>query len=478
MIPVAAGPTGESAAVTGPPPVPFRSVRTDLVGAALPVLVGVVATAVAWVRLPPAVRDTLWAEDAALFLAQRLRLGPIASLVQPYDGYQHLVPRLLTDLASATPVADYAHTVTVLCCLVVGLVAAATVVWSRDVLRHPATRVLFALVPVLTPVVAFEVLGNTANLHTFLLFLVPVLLLVRPRTWRASVFPAVVAVVVAMSEIQAVFFLPLLLVTVRHRRAWPIGGGLFLGLVVQLLSAGLAPRVRVPVPQAPLDVVTGWFLEPLLSVVYPEAGSAATRLAQFGPELLVALTLVVVAALTVVLVGRRHRGDGLAPLRTLAITLFIASPLVWGAGLALNPTPRIAFGEHGITFLGQTGYVRYAAASSMFLLGLVVLAAERLLRSGRRSAAVVGALIAVLLVGLLAWRAAPGDTARTGAPTWDAEFRTAQQQCAAGADASRLDQAPRGWNVTLDCSTIRSDAFPAQDADTPVPARHRRENHG
>jgi hypothetical protein len=378
MIPVAAGQTGEPAAVTGPPPVPVRSARTIRVGAVLPVLVGVSATGVAWVRLQPAVRDALPAEDGTLFLPQLRRRGPIASRVQPDDGYQHLVPRALTDLAAATPVPDDAHTVTVLCCRGDGLVAAVTVVWSRDVL---------------------------------------LLLLVRPRTRRASVLSAVVADGVGMSEIQAVLFLPLPLplLTLPHRRARPIGGGSSFGLAVQLTWASLAPRVRVPVLQGPL--------------------------------------------------------------RTLVNTLVIASLLVWDLVLALGPAQGIGLAEHEIEFLGQTGYVHYAAASSIILLGLVVLAPGRLLRTGRRSAAAV-APVTGPFVGLLACGAVPGDTARSGAPTWNAEFRAAQQQRAAGVNASRLDQAPRGWSATRDCSTTESDGFPAQDADAPVPVRHRRENHG
>lgn len=429
----------------------------------LPVVVGVIAAAIAWFRLPAAARDTLWAEDAGLFLEQRLQLGPIASLVHPYDGYQHLVPRLLTDVAAALPVADYARGVTALCCLVVGLVAAATMVFARGAVRNTLVRALFSLVPALTPVVAFEVLGNSANLHSFLLFLVPVLLLVRPRTWAGSIAPAVVAFLVATSEIQSVYFVPMLVLVLarRHRRSWPIGGALVLGLALQMLSVLTSPRVRTPVHQDPIDVVKGWFLEPVLSTLYPRASSAADRLAQFGFGFAVALSLVFVVAAAVVLVGRWRRGDGLGPLRTLTIALLVGSPLVWGAGVVFNPTPLIAFSEHGVTFLGQTGYVRYAAPASMFLVALVVLAAERLLRAGRRSTSVLAALVVLGSVAFLGVRAAPYDVARSGAPTWGVEFRHGEQDCHRGADDSRLEQAPRGWGVTLACSTIRTDTFPA-----------------
>ncbi|WP_267423834.1 MULTISPECIES: hypothetical protein [unclassified Curtobacterium] len=428
----------------------------------LPVVVGLLAAAIAWCRLPAGARDTLWAEDAAVFLTQRLQLGPFASLVHPYDGYQHLVPRLVAEVAAALPAESYARTVTALCCVVVGLVAAATMVFARGTIRTTAVRAVFALVPALTPVVAFEVLGNSANLHSFLLFLTPVLLLVRPRTWTGAVAPAVIAFVVAVSEIQAVYFVPMLVLVLawRNRRAWPIGGALLLGLGLQLLSVLSSSRVRTPMHQDPSDVVTGWFLEPVLSTLYPKASSAAVRLAQVGFGLAVVLALVFVAAAAVVLVGRWRRGDGLGRLRALTIALLVGSPLVWAAGVVLNPTPLIDFSEHGITFLGQTGYVRYAAPASMFLIGLVVLAAERLVRVGRTVTTIVAAVVLIGVCGGLALRAAPSDVARSGAPTWSAEFRHGERDCDGGAADSRLEQAPWGWGVTLACSTIQDDTFP------------------
>jgi hypothetical protein len=437
--------------------------RVRSAGVLLPLSVGLLAAAIAWFRLPGGARDTLWAEDAAVFLTQRLQLGPFASLVHPYDGYQHLVPRLIADLATALPAASYASTVTALCSVVVGLVAAATMVFARETIQTTVVRAVFSLVPALTPVVAFEVLGNSANLHSFLLFLVPVLLLVRPRSWAGSVAPAVVAFVVAVSEIQAVYFVPMLVLVLvwRNRRSWPIGGALVVGLGLQLLSVITAPRVRTPMHQDPSDVVKGWFLEPVLSTLYPRATSAAVRLAQYGFGITVVLALVFVVAAAVVLVGRWRRGDGLGRLRALTIALLVGSPLVWVAGVTLNPTPLIDFTEHGITSIGQTGYVRYAAPASMFLVALVVLAAERLVRAGRRTSTAIAAVVLVALLALLAVRAAPSDVARSGAPTWGAEFRHGQQDCVRGAVDARMEQAPWGWGATLACSTIRDDTFPA-----------------
>ena len=42
-----------------------------------------------------------WAEDGAIFFSQRLALGPWHSIFVPYNGYQHLIPRLIA--AAAAP---------------------------------------------------------------------------------------------------------------------------------------------------------------------------------------------------------------------------------------------------------------------------------------------------------------------------------------------------------------------------------------
>ncbi|MBK0297343.1 hypothetical protein IAE22_36520, partial [Bacillus sp. S34] len=63
--------------------------------------------------------------DGGVFLRDRVALGPVDSLLHPYAGYLHLVPRLLVDLGWAMPVEDYALVVSLGACAVVGVVSAA-----------------------------------------------------------------------------------------------------------------------------------------------------------------------------------------------------------------------------------------------------------------------------------------------------------------------------------------------------------------
>ena len=169
--------------------------------------VGAAASVLAWLRLDGRTRGVVWAEDG-MFLQDRLEAGPLISLVDPYGGYLHLVPRAIVEVAALVPLQDYAVAVTGLCCLTVGAVAGLVHACSRDVVESRAARVVLGLVTVLVPTAAAEVLGNTANLHWFLLWLTPWVLLCRPTSWRQGWALGAVLLAVTLTEIQAVYFAP------------------------------------------------------------------------------------------------------------------------------------------------------------------------------------------------------------------------------------------------------------------------------
>lgn len=109
------------------------------------------------------VHPTLWAEDGQVFLAVAYE-HPVSSIVDPYRGYLHLVPRLLASLASPLPL-TWAPTVYV-CAAVVTVVAITSIVLSarmRWLLPRPWQPPLALAVLTLLPAVD-EPFGNLANL--------------------------------------------------------------------------------------------------------------------------------------------------------------------------------------------------------------------------------------------------------------------------------------------------------------------------
>ncbi|MFZ7089067.1 hypothetical protein [Curtobacterium sp. RRHDQ10] len=445
--------------------------RVPVAGIAIALAVGVAATVLGWFRLPAITRDTLWAEDSRLFLQERVVLGPWATLLHPYDGYQHLVPRVLTDVAVAVaPIDRYATTVTLLALAAVGVTAAATFAFSGGMLRTRTARIAVSLVPVLLPIVATEALGNFANLHWFALWLAPFLLLHRPATRTRAVLQAVLMAFVTMTEIQTVVFLPLLLVVVRRRRAWPVGIVALVGLAVQFATFLSSPRVRSDAPSFVLDdAVRGFFAEPSLSVWVHEGRRAARLLEAHGTGLLAVAFAPFVVALAVTVAARWGARS------LLAVTLASGAVVIWFVDLAVNPNELVAFGADGWGVLGTFGFVRYALVPSMFLVALVVVAADRLLRgpdraggrSARRRSAtaarvvarVVGGVSLVALAGVLASAYHPAYTARSDGPDWHGSVRTAERTCASEPPTARvlIEGAPTRWGVRLACADVVGD---------------------
>ena len=162
----------------------LRPRRHGAVGVAAVV---VVVTVLAWLRLPPIARDTLWAEDGRTFLGGAVGPSPWSTIFEPYAGYLHVVPRLLALFTvNAVPVAGWALSMTFLSCFVAGIVAGVVLVVSRPYVTWLPARLLLVGLTVLTPLVNREVLGNAANLHSLLFWGAFWMVLSRPSTRRSA----------------------------------------------------------------------------------------------------------------------------------------------------------------------------------------------------------------------------------------------------------------------------------------------------
>jgi len=430
-------------------------------------VIGVLATAAAWYRLGPVTRSTVWAEDGGVFLRERLALGPW-DLLQPYAGYLHLVPRLVVDLAAALPVDRYAHVVSAVSCAVVGTVAALVFVLARDVVRPVAVRVLLAAVPVLLPLAPYEISGNAANLHWYLLFLAPWLYVARPRSWWSAGPLAVVTALVVLSEPQTVLFLPLLLLAWFPRRrdgtarlALPVTVVALLGSAAQAVTALVTERVSRPGSPAPSDVLAGYLLQPVAGAWDPDVGAAVGAVLDHGWAVL----LVPAAALLVLLAAAVVVG----PLRArwMVVALAGASIAVWTAALVANGSAGQPWSTPSPAMTGLPPQ-RYAAAAGMLLLGSVVVAAGALVdgarwslrgaRRGPRWARVAGALAGgclVLLVVLAGVRAAgPQETRRSDGPVWAAQIPAAVAACRADPTLVEVDVRTAPWSAQVPCTML------------------------
>ena len=94
--------------------------------------------------------DNLHAEDGVLFLHDWAVGGHLSLFWQPYDGYQHLIPRVLSALVSlAVPIAWWGSTVTAIACGIVGVIAALVFLYSADIVAYYPARIALGLITVL-----------------------------------------------------------------------------------------------------------------------------------------------------------------------------------------------------------------------------------------------------------------------------------------------------------------------------------------
>ena len=199
-------------------------------------------TVLSWLRLPEASRGTAWAEDAAVFLREAILLGAVPSITEPYSGYLHVIPRVLAGLAfQLAPIDSYAYMMALLSCAVVSAIAVSVFFLSRSTISQRPLRLMLAMIPVFLPVGPLEVLGNAANLHWYLLWLAPWLLLPKPAHWYSGALLFVAALATATSEIITVVFVPLAIWTIIWRRNYWAASGLILGVGLQALATFSRP---------------------------------------------------------------------------------------------------------------------------------------------------------------------------------------------------------------------------------------------
>lgn len=469
--------------------------------------VGVLTALAAWVRLGPVARGTAWAEDAGLFFREHLALGAAASVVEPYAGYLHVVPRLVVDVGFALPIAWYALTVTTLCCVLTGAACAGVFVLAADAVPSAALRVVVAAVPVLLPTAPWEVLGNAANLHTTALLLAPWVFAHRVRTRTGAVALALVAVLVLTTEVQALLFLPLLLLawspvrdrseapgpSARSPHAAPPASGSSpparihraralraLPVTVAALGAGAAQVVTALTTERESprgdpslrDVVSGYLLQTVGGLWRADVSTVGHAVVASGWWVVAVPAAVLVAIVTTsVVVGLRERRRRAA---VTALALATGSVVVWTAALLANASANGRWSRSDPGALLDATPSRYAAAAGMLLSAALVVSASVLvghvLRSdavrtgataapvdrGRRAVRVVRLVLGWTTVAVLVatWAAAfPGTAQRATGPEWYPQVVAAETQCRQDpAGTVRIGALP--WGARVPCALV------------------------
>lgn len=414
--------------------------------------VALVATFIAIARLPAELRNVVWGEDGRNFLDDRLRIGGWRSIFEVYEGYLHVVPRLLTDLTvRAFPLDSFAIASTVLSSAVFGIVAALVFVCSRDLVPNRVFRVLLASITVLAPTLPIEVLGNFANLHWSFLWLAPWLFLYRPRTTAGAIGLGIVGILCGLTEIQMLLFAPLALINLRHRRAWLVSIPTIAAVLAQVVTTIVSPRTLNPnVRPGPLDIVVGYGELPVLGAFEGHASRIGATLADGGWAAAAVTVVVAIAVLAFALVPV-WTARGVA--RFVPLILVGGSFIAWAAAIWLNPNLLWQYADFDTAALEGLTATRYVAVPSMLLLGAIVFAASHLYSLGGRRRFISGVAVGLVVMGFLG-SFQVDRFSREGGPQWTTSVGEARASCDDGGESVEIRTTPSHWFVTVPCDVL------------------------
>jgi hypothetical protein len=416
-------------------------------------VVGLALTAfVTFLRLPAAAVDTVWAEDGPIFISQAFSGGGPAALFAPYEGYLHVLPRTIAELVvHFVALKDFAVAMAFASSLVVALVAFLTFYCSGALTDKVWLRGAWAAIPVMVSVAPYEILGNSANLHWYLLWLVPWLLLKPAENKAAGFLLFAAAGLSAITEVISVAFLPLVLFRIRNKAYWPARAGLVAGAACQIFTAVTFPRSEHKGELMDAgSVVIGWFVNITGVVVFGASRNMGLNILNFGMAPVVVASVPIVAAVAYLLTKASVQN------RLVALVFLAASLGIWTACLVANPGDQFHYSQLTDTEWAEFTLSRYSAVPSMFILALIPLLAESVGRKSVSAAAAVGTVFAFLL----AVSYFPTQVAREVGPSWSQGVQEAKDACegAADSDTRPVHVAPEGWSVEgvrVTCARLR-----------------------
>lgn len=426
--------------------------RATATRAAVAVSAIAVTAFISFFRLPQTVWDTVWAEDGPVFLQQAVDGGGPGAIFAPYGGYLHVLPRLAAQgIVNLVPVENFAAGMAFVSCSVVAVVAYLTFHCAAALTSNPWVRLAWAAIPVLLSVGPYEILGNTANLHWYLLWLVPWLLLKPAQSRPEAVMLFLAAGMSALTEVISVVFLPLVLLHIRDKAFWPARAGLLIGAGLQIGTTLLYPRSAGDGHALdPVSVVMGWFINVAGVVFFGSSRNMGLNILNFGAGPVVLAFLPIAAALAYLLVRAKREH------RALALGFVTASFGVWAACVMANPGAEFNYAHLTESQWGQFSLSRYSTVPAMFILALFPLLAMSL----RRPATPVPAAVLASFAVLLAASYFPTQVSREQGPSWSQGVAGARAACIGARDEETrpIQVAPLGWSVSgvaMPCSRLR-----------------------
>ena len=350
-------------------------------------------------------------------------------------------------MTTLLPVSWWGAAVVVIACGFVGVIAALVFVYSGDVVAYYPSRIVLGLLVVLIPVAGVEPLGNLANLHWFLLYLMPWVLMCTPRSRAGLCVAVAVALLATGTEPQCLIFAPLVIwrfLTFPRTRAvmyaWAVG------IAFQAVTYLLAPRPQASGRPPLASVADGYVIQVGMSIVTSRGYLLGQAVARFGWWIgFVWVAGILLLAATGFLLGR-------TPVRAILLTLVLGSLASWTLSVLVNNFAEFYFSEMTPDQLRHLPLGRWGTAASLMLAATVPVAVAAIVERNARwwpaGIAVLGLMTLAMVVNLTYRPAIVG-------PTWSEQVEAGQAFCRATPNATLdITAEPRGWVLGLPCSVV------------------------
>jgi hypothetical protein len=420
--------------------------------------VAVFGTVLLWARAPFAAKN-FYAEDGSRFYHDAITIDFVDSLRKPMAGYYHLVPRVIGSVTALGPVSTAALVNYLLVVMVVAWISSTIYVSSVTTLKRPSARLVLAMGITLLPIVGFESIANSTNLHFLLLCGSSVVLLGQQSTRWQRINGTVLVVATGLSTPLLVSLLPLVVMRswYNHRESdrpgSPVIVGWMLGVAGQLFFVFLASEASRELGDNRslqktvflfLDRVVGYNYIPFWPRISGESYSGSVSTLLVGRAF---VGLLVVALIAFLLYWAARTGfRSTEPYRVVAMVLVtLVGGAFWlSAGMLFSTEPR------------------YAVFPAFCIGWSLLIATELVSRAGEGHGLVtprqrsVGVVVLILAIYSTHWT--PSELRRSG-PTWSDGLRVAEEICATtdnSTAAIRLLPLSAIWEVELPCDRLES----------------------
>lgn len=403
-----------------------------------------------WLRLPRGGLDTFYAEDGRTFIGDWVNRPSFSLFFEPYAGYQHLLPRVVSFLvAYLTPIGWWANSIAILSCLVVGSVAYLIWVLSRDVVASTVARFALATLPVILPIARLEAIGDVTNLHWYMVYLMPWILLARPRTTLGKYGLAIVAFIAVMTEPQCVIYLPLaaLMFFKQPGCRFTVVGWLA-GSLVQGLTDLKFMGIRTADYANFLSGAKGYSINAVATNAVASGSRLGSLVVRFGWWIpAVAVMVFMIAAILTWIYGSGH-------IRIAVTTVVLASFATWGFSFFLNNHSGFNYELMSTGQLLGMPFVRWGTGAAMLIAAVIPLSAATIIARWPQFR-MVGYGCVIGMVAVMSVWFAQGDTTR-GGPHWNDGLKVGRTSCETQATTHvEIPSYPAGWAVSVPCKDLQ-----------------------